>query len=414
MDDSEPGDNGLFGGQGEPLGAFTLALAAAQWFDRRSGLMPTPSDGEDAEETARFIWGAFARLLALIQLIALASLRSQLLGLGGAQGICPGAAMLARARKDMAAPLRWMHFPALHLWLDCSDLALLSTCDMGMIAAALAVYGGSASPACHVLGWAVWVSLNAAIGFFQYPWDCLLMESLFAVGWLLPAALPLHDGALALAGLPSIEAVWVVRLLLLRVMLGMGKFKFSRGWSHKNHRLYLRGFLCWQPLPTPLARWLVQAVPSSVFVGLYRATCARLATPYHATGIHSICRRNFASRCAHADSPVPHVTTRCVPRALHSSRAEGLTALRFPNPDRQLCRRDPCARPLHVLLAPASRHCRVAHHWAAGRHPRHRQLWCLQRPHCGTPRSVRHHLGRRARPSGRVPATGTRGASLGA
>ena len=100
------------------------------------------------------------------------------------------------------------------------------------------------------------------------PWDGLLSEMAFAIATLLPPLAPLHacfvngggvnggvggvnGGAARGCGfvkgaVPSAVAQWTLRLMLVRVVLGMGKFKFSRGWSHPANHAYLQGFLSWQ------------------------------------------------------------------------------------------------------------------------------------------------------------------------
>ena len=80
---------------------------------------------------------------------------------------------------------------------------------------------------------------------------------------LLPPLVPLHVGSLGLAAasVPSWAVTWMLRWMLVRVVFGMGKFKFSSGWAHPSNHLYLKGFMSWQPLPTPLAWTLAAHVP---------------------------------------------------------------------------------------------------------------------------------------------------------
>ena len=52
--------------------------------------------------------------------------------------------------------------PQLWLWFGCGETALLATCDAGLLAAALALYGGPASPWCLLASWAVWVRSKEA------------------------------------------------------------------------------------------------------------------------------------------------------------------------------------------------------------------------------------------------------------
>ena len=255
------GDNGLYGGQLQPCGVFFAALAVVLAYDFQEHR--ATSEGQAA--MASIIWGLFLRGLALTYLISFASLRGQIVGLSGAHGLFPAAAMLRRVRLDFPRDRfwRWVHFPAGWLWLSCSDAALHATCFAGMLVSALAAFGvGSGlSPLLFMSAYCIWIMLstasNATLG---YPWDCLLAEMGLLCGLLLPPLAPLDFGSGASLGcaggvVPCRSAVWSVRLLLVKVVLGMGKMKFSQGWAHPDNRLYLKHFLSWQPLPTPVARW---------------------------------------------------------------------------------------------------------------------------------------------------------------
>lgn len=295
------GDNGLYGGQLQPMAVFLTALAAVISFDVKQ------ADASDFElcacvSKACLIWGLFVRMVALVYFVAFFSLHGQIRGLAGKNGLFPAAEMLQRARQDFPGRMwRWLHFPAGLLWISCSDSALRGTCVLGMLCAAGAAYGvSSLSPLLLVLCWIILVQLSTVCGAsFGYPWDCLLSEIGVFVGVLLPPVAPLlplsgprpaladlssvvsaislglatsstaasnaatPDAAAAAATavlpsrvLPSRVAMWSLRLLLVRVVLGMGKMKFSSGWNGSDNHLYLKHFMSWQPLPTPLSRWM--------------------------------------------------------------------------------------------------------------------------------------------------------------
>ena len=295
------GDNGLYGGQLQPMAVFLTALAAVISFGVKQ------ADASDFElcacvSKACLIWGLFVRMVALVYFVAFFSLHGQIRGLAGKNGLFPAAEMLQRTRQDFPGRMwRWLHFPAGLLWISCSDSALRGTCVLGMLCAAGAAYGvSSLSPLLLVLCWIILVQLSTVCGAsFGYPWDCLLSEIGVFVGVLLPPVAPLlllsgprpaladlssvvsaislglatsstaasnaatPDAAAAAATavlpsrvLPSRVAVWSLRLLLVRVVLGMGKMKFSSGWNGSDNHLYLKHFMSWQPLPTPLSRWM--------------------------------------------------------------------------------------------------------------------------------------------------------------
>ena len=71
------------------------------------------------------VWGLLLRLLAAVQVIALLSIRSQLLALAGARGATPVASTLRQVARDFGSwRERLLRFPTL-LWLGASDTALL-------------------------------------------------------------------------------------------------------------------------------------------------------------------------------------------------------------------------------------------------------------------------------------------------
>ena len=89
---------------------------------------------------------------------------------------------------------------------------------------------------------------------------------------LLPAGLPLHRGLSATAPPPAAQA-WALRLLLTRVLCGMGRKKFSGGWWKSQNRLYIKSFLVWQPVPTAGAWHLFHRCPDALFVLMLGAFC---------------------------------------------------------------------------------------------------------------------------------------------
>ena len=259
-----PGDNGLFGGQLQPCVAFLLSLSVCCALDWYVASAPIEADSS----LPRLVWGTTLRLLALCFFVALLSMRKQLVPLAGTDGLWPAPVLARRIRSDFGWLRRWLHFPSPTLWLGGgTDAALLATCDAGATAALLAFVGWPR----WLLGcWAAFVSLATAVPVLLYPWDCLLMEAGFVAGLLAPPLLPLYSGGVSAAAPPSSAAAWTVRLLCVRLVLGMGKFKFSRGWR-RACPLYLKYFMTWQPLPTPLARYAARALSDGMWAAAHDA-----------------------------------------------------------------------------------------------------------------------------------------------
>jgi hypothetical protein len=55
----------------------------------------------------------------------------------------------------------------------------------------------------------------------------------------------------------------MLRMVLFKLFFGMGKKKFGGPWW--QHMSYLKWFLTWQPLPSPLA-WYASAIPFATVV----------------------------------------------------------------------------------------------------------------------------------------------------
>ena len=269
--DASNGDNGMYGGQLQPCLAFLATLAAVLCAAPHAAGAAGGSRAWD-----QLVWGLSTRGVACAYTIAFVSLRLQIVGLAGRRGLYPVGSMLERMRSDMPATLpRCVHFPVCWLWWSASDDMLRATCTAGAALGVLAAYGGVASRAALFGSWVCWIVLTAACPLLGYPWDGLLCEVGITCAALLPPLAPLA-GTLRSVGFarsvtPSAVGVWALRLLLVRVMFGMGKFKFSRGWMHDENRLYLKWFLSWQPLPTPLA-WAMQTrIPDAAWRAVHAA-----------------------------------------------------------------------------------------------------------------------------------------------
>lgn len=191
------------------------------------------------------VWGVFSRLLGLTFLISFLSLYNQVLSIAGESGVLPARLLLNRAREDFPSWKRFVYFPTL-LWISPGNKMLRSLNVLGVLAAAYIVVGGPFTWLAFACCYVVYVSFDRAIG-FAFPWDCVLFEAgLFGI-FLPPTHLLPELTALAA---PAPALCWMYRLLVARVLLGFGKFKFIG--STKDDWLYLKGFFINQPMCSPI------------------------------------------------------------------------------------------------------------------------------------------------------------------
>src|SRR5262249_13545247 len=126
-------------------------------------------------DTARWV---FLRLLALVYLVAFASLAVQIDGLVGSRGILPASAFLEAGEQNLGGA-SYLRLPTL-FWIDASDRALHLACGAGMVIAAGLLLTGVAPALCLLALWALYLSLML-IGqtFLSFQWDSLLLEAGF-------------------------------------------------------------------------------------------------------------------------------------------------------------------------------------------------------------------------------------------
>lgn len=186
--------------------------------------------------------------LGLCYLLAFASLGAQVRGLIGSDGIMPAAAMLDAARAQLGAVRYWL-LPSV-AWLSASDAALSAYCWLGAIASLGLIFGVAAGP-CALLCWALYLSL-CAIGsdFTNFQWDALLLEAGLIACLLAPWSRRRDKAAAASRG-----AIWLLRLLLLKLMLQSGLVKLFSGDPSWRDLTALTYHYWTQPLPTPLGWW---------------------------------------------------------------------------------------------------------------------------------------------------------------
>lgn len=189
----------------------------------------------------------FLRLLALIYLLAFASLHLQLPGLIGSRGMLPASNYL-RAIEQAVGAERYLAFPTL-AWFASSDAALRAF-SLGGVALSLVGIAGVLPVIVFPLLWALYLSL-LVVGqdFLAFQWDILLVETgflaiLFAAGRR-----------------PSRVVVWLMRLLLFRLMFSSGLVKLASGDSAWHNLTALRFHYETQPIPNVVA-WYMHQLPA--------------------------------------------------------------------------------------------------------------------------------------------------------
>lgn len=202
------------------------------------------------------VWGLVARGVALVYFISFASLTHQVLPAAGSGGYYRLDGRLAAIRRDFPSWRRFFYFPTLS-WIRSGDFTLAAFPWLGLVASGAVLAGGPQTPWAFVACYALYLSIDRALVLI-FPWDSMLFEAGF-FAMFLPALRTLP--ALSAVGAPIPALAWVYRLLLFRVLLGFGKFKFVGSTSDDVG--YLKGFLVNQPLPSLLG-WLAQKLPLPV------------------------------------------------------------------------------------------------------------------------------------------------------
>ena len=117
----------------------------------------------------------FLRLLAIVYLLAFASLAPQIRGLVGSEGLLPAVELFEPARAFYGARA-YYEFPTL-AWLAPGDIGLLALCWLGILLAVVAAVGVAPLPIFALL-WALYLSLTVAgQTFLAFQWDTLLLET---------------------------------------------------------------------------------------------------------------------------------------------------------------------------------------------------------------------------------------------
>jgi lipase maturation factor 1 len=199
----------------------------------------------------------FARIIALIYLIAFVSFGRQVRGLIGSQGIQPVSEFFNAVARQLG-PNGFWQVPTLFWWIR-SEFGLESIVWGGAVIAGVAAIGRphtSGQKAAFVLLFIYYLSIvNAGQIFMTYQWDFLLLEA----------------GFLAIFLKPVFTRVFLFRWLLFRLMFESGAVKLLSHDPSWRNLTALAVHYQTQPLPTPIA-WYMMQLPlwfqkaSTVFV----------------------------------------------------------------------------------------------------------------------------------------------------
>ena len=203
----------------------------------------------------------FLRGLALIYLIAFASLFGQIQGLAGSRGIVPAATvmqMLKAEAADQHIGLERFHAVPTLAWWSASDSALNWQCGAGVALSLLLFFGIAPAPALFLL-WCLYLSLSTICGpFLSFQWDTLLLETGFLAVLYAPLQWlerPSRQSA------PSTTVLWLLRWLIFRLMLESGCVKLMSGDISWWNLTALRVHYETQPLPTWIG-WYAHQMPA--------------------------------------------------------------------------------------------------------------------------------------------------------
>jgi hypothetical protein len=200
----------------------------------------------------------FLRLLALVYLVAFASLAVQVTGLVGEHGILPVGEFLNQARASYGA-LAYYYFPTL-LWFSPTNTVLTLLCWSGIAASVLLLIGVAPVASAFVL-WTFYLSLSiAGQTFLQFQWDSLLLETgLLAILY----APPLWRARSASNFAPPAIVRWAVWALAFKVTFLSGITKIASGDPAWASLQALRYHYETQPLPM-WTGWYMHQLPPAV------------------------------------------------------------------------------------------------------------------------------------------------------
>lgn len=202
----------------------------------------------------------FLRGLALIYLAAFFSLWVQIHGLVGAHGISPAEQLISAVKQELSVngvgAARYHIFPTF-AWWSASDRSLDIQCGLGVLAAAMLLFGIAPAPMLFLL-WAVYLSLcTVSAPFLDFQWDNLLLETGFIAIFYAPRQWVERP---SLQAQPSGLMLFLLRWLLFRLMFESGCVKLLSGdlswWDLSALNYHFQT----QPLPTWLG-WFAHQMP---------------------------------------------------------------------------------------------------------------------------------------------------------
>ena len=194
------------------------------------------------------------RAIGLVYLIALLSLRGQIDGLIGSQGILPAQTYFDDFRSIFpTAASRLFALPSI-FWFSSSDAVMHVACNVGIVCAVLLILG--VLPALNsLILWVIYLSfVIAGQMFLGYQWDALLLEAGFLAIFLSPLGLTIGRQQ------PSRIVMFLFRWLLFRLMLLSGLVKLASGDVTWCRLSAMRFHYQTQPLPTSTS-WYMQQQP---------------------------------------------------------------------------------------------------------------------------------------------------------
>jgi hypothetical protein len=202
----------------------------------------------------RLVRFVFLRLLGLVYAAAFASAAYQVEPLLGEHGLLPAQRFLAaRAAEHGSAWQAFLEAPTLFV-LSASDATLLGAALLGL-GLALAVLAGVENALVMLVLWALYLSIDhVGQRFWGYGWEMLLVETGLTAVFLCPlrSVAPLSN-----APVPRL-AVWLLRWILFRLILGAGLIK-------------LRGDPCWSELTCTMVHYETQPIPGPLSHALHHA-----------------------------------------------------------------------------------------------------------------------------------------------
>jgi predicted DCC family thiol-disulfide oxidoreductase YuxK/uncharacterized membrane protein YphA (DoxX/SURF4 family) len=205
----------------------------------------------------------FLRGLAVIYLIAFASLAAQIQGLSGSRGIIPAHLLMTAVKGELAKEhvgIARYHAMPTFAWLSDSDRALNVQCELGVACSIALLLGIAPAPMLFLL-WALYLSLCSVTSpFLDFQWDFLLLETGFLAIFFAPLQLlerPSRQRP------PPALVLWLLRWLIFRLMFESGCVKLMSGdatwWNFTALRVHFQT----QPLPTWIG-WYAHQLPGRV------------------------------------------------------------------------------------------------------------------------------------------------------